>query len=153
MATLSRAAGVGRNTFYEHFADVNAVLREARSAALGGVVRELERAEAAARTPIEKLRAVARAWVTSVAAGGEMLRASLDASGAQGAAADAPLHRVLTRIAAEARSAGATSAAPESLRVWAAVGAFEIVARRLGADADVALASRTLADLAVRMFR
>jgi AcrR family transcriptional regulator len=64
VASIVRRAGVGRNSFYEYFDDV----RHAIEAAEGAVLRRLEQviaeAEQTARTPVERWRALARAWLS-----------------------------------------------------------------------------------------
>jgi AcrR family transcriptional regulator len=61
-------AGVGRNTFYEYFDDVPHARREAESAVLRRVDAKLRAAEPLARTPVERFRGLARAWLDAVAA-------------------------------------------------------------------------------------
>src|SRR5262245_26042024 len=63
VASIVRLAGVGRNTFYEYFDDVPHAL-EASEIAVGRRLEELLRdAESSARTPVERWRVLAHAWL------------------------------------------------------------------------------------------
>jgi AcrR family transcriptional regulator len=68
LAAVVALAGVGRNTFYEYFDDVPHARREAESAVLRRVDAKLRAAEQLARTPVERFRGLARAWLDAVAA-------------------------------------------------------------------------------------
>jgi AcrR family transcriptional regulator len=135
VASIVRRAGVGRNTFYEYFDDV----RHARSAAKAAVLRRLEQviveAERTARTPVERWRALARAWLTF--AGEEpsamMLALAIDERAHRAVSGGAALlEAAFERSLETLRSAGVTAppAGPERVRAVAAVG--EAFARTLG---------------------
>jgi AcrR family transcriptional regulator len=68
LGAIVALAGVGRNTFYEYFDDIPHARREAESAVLRRVDAKLRVAEQSARTPVERFRAVARAWLDAIAA-------------------------------------------------------------------------------------
>jgi AcrR family transcriptional regulator len=135
VASIVRRAGVGRNTFYEYFDDVP----HARTAAETAVLRRLERviaeAERTARTPVERWRALARAWLSFAdeEPSAMMLVLAIDGRAARAMSSGAALlEAALERSLETLRSAGVTAppAGPERVRAVAAVG--EAFARTLG---------------------
>ena len=62
VAQVIAIAGMGRNTFYEYFDDVPHARKAAEQRALRLVEDALRGAEAQTRTPVERFRALARAW-------------------------------------------------------------------------------------------
>jgi len=174
VASIVRRAGVGRNTFYEYFDDV----RHARSAAEAVVLRRLERvivdAEQTARTPVERWRALARAWLSFAdeEPSAMMLALAIDARALRPMSSGAALlEAALERSLETLRSAGVSAppAGPERVRAVAAVG--EAFARTLGLaqipldsdDSEAARSSverwdrerleRALVEVAVRLLR
>lgn len=128
VASIVRRAGVGRNSFYEYFDDV----RHAIEAAEGAVLRRLEHliaeAERTARTPVERWRALARAWLSFAdeEPGAMLLVLAIDSRRARAMSTGASvLEAALMRSLETLRSAGvaAPPAGPERVRGVAAVGA------------------------------
>src|SRR5262245_29369362 len=62
IARVVAAAGVGRNTFYEYFDDPEHALALVEVQAVRGLEQRARHELDGARTPVEKLRALARAW-------------------------------------------------------------------------------------------
>src|SRR5687767_5671559 len=62
------AAPMGRNTFYEHFADVNGLVGALVTHAEAEIFSAIDARCAIARTPREGLRALAVAWLEETAA-------------------------------------------------------------------------------------
>src|SRR5688572_25223966 len=121
VASIVRRAGVGRNTFYEYFDDVP----HARTAAETAVLRRLEQviadAERTARTPVERWRALARAWLSFAdeEASAMMLVLAIDVRAARAMSSGAALlEAALERSLETLRSAGvaAPPAGPERVR-------------------------------------
>lgn len=63
VSSIVKIAGVGRNTFYEYFDDVKHALEAAEAATVRRLDELLRDAENTARTPVERWRALARAWL------------------------------------------------------------------------------------------
>jgi AcrR family transcriptional regulator len=150
-------AGVGRNTFYEHFSDAEDALRAVQREAARALARALDDAFVTARTPVERLRALSLAWLTTVA-GEPAARALLHAAdGPRSPRAELRHHveRLLASVVAEARAAGRASLAPDRVRIAAVGGAFEQVAREVVDDpaAPRAEVAEVLVDLVLRSFR
>src|SRR5882724_7581316 len=66
IANVVELAGIGRNTFYEYFDDVEHALTMIKTRALRELVTRLESSVQAARTPLERIRALARAWAENL---------------------------------------------------------------------------------------
>jgi AcrR family transcriptional regulator len=174
VASIVRRAGVGRNTFYEYFDDVEHALDAARTAVCWRAEQALRGAESTARTPVERWRVLARAWLgfaeeepgalLLVLAIGALATAALSAGGRV-------LEAALVRSLETLKSAGVTSplAGAERVRAVAAVGevfARSIARARLARDepeaarslgtvetVDRELYERSLVDVAVRLLR
>jgi len=135
VASIVRRAGVGRNSFYEYFDDVRHAVGAAQAAVLRRVEQVLRDAESTARTPGERWRALARAWLSFTEDEPEamLLVLAIDAraSGAMSSGATV-LQAALVRSLETLRNAGVTSppAGPERVLAVAAVG--EAFARALG---------------------
>ena len=154
VANVVARAGVGRNTFYEYFDDfahaLHALSARARSELSALVTRELS----AARTPLERVRAIARAWVEHARADPEraalMLKQQLLARvGSASALGD----RLAGVLEAETDSHAALPGLADARKIAAVVAVFETLTRaELGRPHDANLAG-TLADLALRLLR
>lgn len=62
IATVVKIAGVSRNTFYEYFDDLGHARAAAAQRAEQHLLELLRAAEGATRTPVERWRALSRAW-------------------------------------------------------------------------------------------
>jgi len=150
-------AGVGRNTFYEHFTDAHAAIDAVQREAAEALGRAVDDAAVMARTPVERLRAVSHAWLdaaTSVPAARALLHAA-DRAGGPRAELRRHVERLLAAIVAEARAAGRASLPPDRARVAAAGGAFERLARAVADDPslDRHEHAEVLVDVVLRAFR
>lgn len=129
---LSRA-GVGRNTFYIHFRDVEDVLRAAEGEALSMLRTALTRAYDQ-RTPLEKLRRIAIEWVTLAEEEPHFLMLVLRGNGTPYGAhfrLQEMLVAALARVAAAASAAGALGRRVEPTRLRCLAGAFVASAEAL----------------------
>jgi AcrR family transcriptional regulator len=153
VAAIVDESGVGRNTFYEHFesaaAAVQATTREMAEAAMGAL-REGARV---ARTPRERLRAIAWGWLTSPVVKQLAATAEPDANGR--AALMASLDEELRSALELARRAGSIGLPTEALRLECVLGAFVAAARYVGEHpvTDVRVACEALTDVTLRIFR
>jgi AcrR family transcriptional regulator len=159
--TLTRVtahAHVGRNTFYEHFHDLREALGAAEAFGVQELLSALDGTFAAAHTPIEQLRGIARTWLDLLDRIPALARASLRPSIASGESALSPAGRVLcdrlNRVVSEAKRGGMLSIGPEPLRLVACSAVGEAIAksyldRRTSRDDAIAL----FVDVMVRIFR
>jgi AcrR family transcriptional regulator len=68
ISNVVELAGIGRNTFCEYFDDVEHALSAIRTRALRELVARADAHLLAARTPLERVRAIVRAWTESLLA-------------------------------------------------------------------------------------
>jgi AcrR family transcriptional regulator len=166
VAQVIEIGGVGRGTFYEYFDDVE----HARVAAVRAVERwmeqELVAAEARSRTPVERFRALAAAWLELAERepAGALVALRIDAVGR---AVSSPLGAVLERALARSLDAltrtGMMRGERDALRTLAFVASAEALARGVangalgveqpGAPVERAAAERALVDVSVRLLR
>ncbi len=153
---ITFAAGVGRNTFYRFFRDPAGAVAEARLFAAGCLVERIGHAALTTRTPRERLKELAAAWLRELRRQGAFAAALY----AQGTVDDSvervrrSLAEVLTDILEEARRSGVIGHRLDSSRMAISVGAFETAARLSlsGAVSEREL-EETLADVVLRSFR
>jgi AcrR family transcriptional regulator len=158
-------AGTGRNTFYEFFDDVPHARKAVEQAALKLVEDALRAAETSTRTPVERFRALARAWFDTAAASPAELELVLRSPGASGLSAAGTLFAAaLARAVDTLRASGVVPPEREPLRARAVAASAESFARsftrpilaeaeRSGTAADRARLERVLVDVAVRLLR
>ncbi|HVU04009.1 MAG TPA: TetR family transcriptional regulator [Polyangiaceae bacterium] len=142
-------AGVGRNTFYAHFPDLRAA-RDAAEDEESERFRAVLAAEwAEARTPRERLRAVARAWVLTSNGSAEHPPPRLDERRL------GRLERALWDALVEARASGLIGREPDAFRVRCLAGAFAAAAsdspRGVAIEEDER--AEILLDFSLRAFR
>src|SRR5882724_516484 len=77
IANVVELAGIGRNTFYEYFDDVDHALAVIKARAIHELAVRLESRLQFARTPLERVRAVARAWAEVLFANPPLTRLAL----------------------------------------------------------------------------
>lgn len=153
VASVVARAGVGRNTFYEYFDDfahaLHSLSARARSELASAIAAEL----GAARTPLERIRALARAWVQHARA--DIARSALMLQ-------HLPLHvrgvsplgdRLARVLETETESRASLPGLGDPRKISAVVAVFEALTRaELAHQNDPSLAP-TLADLALRLLR
>ena len=161
-ATVSRIvdeATVGRNTFYEHFRSVEELLESVLADAQSVVLGELERATKGARTPTERLRALARAWFNVLETHPELAKLLLlvtsETASFRSESASAKLRAVLSDVIDDARRQCVVSRPSDELRMGAAVASMRAMALRVLAlpRHRVADAPEVLVDVLIRIFR
>jgi AcrR family transcriptional regulator len=151
-------AGVGRNTFYRHFPNVDAAVAEALEEAVDDLRRALGRSVLGARTPMERVRAVASAWLRQALEQGAILGLLLHAGGpAAKKSADVlrELERHLRDALHLAKAAGIVGLPPDPLRLRCLVAGFVAAALHVTEhpSADLRAPVDVLVDLTLRSFR
>jgi AcrR family transcriptional regulator len=151
-------ARMGRNSFYRHFRGLGpahaAVCQHARRT----LERNLDQATRVACTPLEQLRALARAWLGTVTGHSAHVRLLLDGQrGPSGPGSNRIVTLLATHIApvlAAARRSSAASITADALRLEAIAGAWEAIGLAcLERRADLGTAHALLVDVAIRAVR
>jgi AcrR family transcriptional regulator len=159
VARIVERAGVGRSTFYEFFDGPQHVVAHLEQRALRGFEQALEAAFTAAHTPLERLRAILRAWLVQLDARPLDARVALDRRAANDLLAPAStlLLRMLERVALAARDGGvAWLGATDAVRLLSAAATVEALSRRhlLGQRLQDGLdGARALTELVVKILR
>jgi len=156
VARIVERAGVGRSTFYEFFDGPEHLLEHLEQRALRGLESALQVAFDEARTPLERVRAIARTWLTELEAGPIEARVALtrriDAELLS--PASKLLHGALERCVQAARREGmGWLNAADDVNVLAAAAAVEALTRRHLAGQPLRDAPRTLSDLITKLLR
>jgi AcrR family transcriptional regulator len=157
IANVVELAGIGRNTFYEYFDDIDHALAAINERALRELAKELDSSVSAARTPLERIRALARAWSENLFSDPPLVRLALRP---QPEFTDAAQLSGLGQYLASVLSAQheARSALPglaDALRVRAVAAVFDAVSRaHFGPQPmSVEQLQSVLADLSLRLLR
>jgi AcrR family transcriptional regulator len=156
VASVVEHAGIGRNTFYEYFDDVEHALSAIHGRARRDLVARLAPALQAARTPLERIRALARAWAESITMNPSLALLALrvepaahDTVGLSGLA-----YYVVTILENELDARGALPGLADGLRVAAVAAVFDVVSRaKLAERGSAGDLQRVLSDLAIRLLR
>jgi AcrR family transcriptional regulator len=154
VARIVQRAGVGRSTFYEFFDSPEHLLEQLEQRLL----RHLEAAIAAgiadARTPLERLRAIARSWLTALE---ERRLEARVVMGRPGRALLTPpgelLYQTLQRVVEVGRREIGWFKATDDVSVLAAAAAGEAISRRHLTLAPLREAPRLLAEVMMKLLR
>lgn len=156
VARIIERAGVGRSTFYEFFDSPEHVIAHVEQRALSALQQALGVAFATSPTPLERLRAIVRAWITALEAHpieGLVVLARRNERELLSRAGRA-LHSALVDTAHAARDEGvSTLGSLDELSLLAATATAEAVARRHLQTPPLRDAARTLSDLLTRLLR
>ncbi len=152
------AARVGRNTFYEHFRDLDAAIGEATSRGAAMMRERLERATADAWTSRERLRGVLGEWLTFVEDQPFVARALLRVRAREARSvltcAGEPLREMLRPLLQAALHDAVISIGPDEVRLVAVTAAVEAIGRwRLEHPWSRTDDTATAVDLVLRAFR
>lgn len=163
VATVVQAAGIGRNTFYEYFDDLEHALRVINTRTLLEFSTAFTTALHGVRTPTERVQALARVWTEKLMESPARVRLALrpQAEQVEPAQLSALARRLVAVLAPEAvlaREQDAARALPglaEPLRVVAAAAVFDAVSRvHLAEQAMTAQElQRVLTDWSLRLLR
>jgi AcrR family transcriptional regulator len=156
VARIIERAGVGRSTFYEFFDSPEHVVSQLEQRALRGLEQALEAAFAAARTPLERVRACTNAWLAGLEARPIDARVALERRVSRELLAPATklLLRFFERTALAAREDGVTwFGAGDDAGLLAAAAAIEALTRRHLLGQPLRDGARSLTDLLVKILR
>lgn len=157
IANVVELAGIGRNTFYEYFDDVEHALTAIKSRALREFVVRLEGALVQARTPLERIRALARAWAENLLENPAMVRLALRAQPelVESTQLSALGQHLVSVLSAEREARSALPGLAEPLRVLVVAAAFDAVSRAYPNPRPMLVEElqRVLADLSLRLLR
>ena len=156
VARIVERAGVGRSTFYEFFDSLEHLLEHLEQRALRALQSALDAAFDEARTPLERVRAIARAWVCELQARPGEARVALTKrfAGELLSPASKLLHQALERCVRAARLDGmGWFNAADEVGLLAAAAAVEAVTRRHLAGQPLRDPQRTLAELITKLLR
>lgn len=146
------AAGIGRNTFYVHFADTDAATGALLAEAMAELVAALEQVQTSARTPLAQVRGVIAAWARCAASNPAV--ALLAHADAEGGGVNGALREHLAEAVANARHSGVVGRGADELRLTLLIGAFDAAAGELAAGtAREDRVTEVLLDLVLRALR
>src|SRR6187431_2269228 len=157
VAQVVELAGIGRNTFYEYFDDLEHAQAAITSRVLRDFALRVEAALRAARTPLERIRALARAWAENLLENPGQVRLALRAQAELLEATQLSLlgQHMAGVLSAELEGRSALPGLAEPLRVAAVAALFDAVSR---AHLNVRTMTteelqRVLADWSLRLLR
>jgi AcrR family transcriptional regulator len=157
IANVVELAGIGRNTFYEYFDDVDHALTVIKARALRELGARLDARLQVARTPLERVRGVARAWADALIANPPLQRLALRAQQeiADPAELSALGRHVVVVLSAQVEARSALPGLADPVRLTAVGAVFDSVSRaHLGSRSmSVDELHGVLADLALRLLR
>lgn len=154
---VTRRARVGRNTFYLAFHDVADLILHMESELVGAFWLTASTALQTAYTPIEKLRALASAWLRALATHRPQARVALCMRDSE-AAPPTSLRNAIGRLVAAAQASayrdGILGTQADPLRLVACVAIMEALGRRyLQEGGDAGALEAALSDLLLRVLR
>jgi len=155
VGSVVERAGIGRNTFYEYFDDIEHALATLRARTLQELDARIQLALRAARTPLERVRALARAWADSALVNPELTSLVLRARLPERDAPLSPLgwHLVYV-LEQETESRSALPGLADRYRLLAVAAAFDAVTFScLAAPSQKTNLALVLAELALRLLR
>jgi AcrR family transcriptional regulator len=157
VANVVELAGIGRNTFYEYFDDIEHALITIKTRALRDLAARLDSTAHTARTPLERIRALARAWSENLFIDPSLVRLALRAQSevadpVQLSGLGQHLASVL-RAQTEARSA--LPGLADAVKVGAVAAVFDAVSRAHFGPHPMSVEELQglLADMSLRLLR
>jgi AcrR family transcriptional regulator len=149
------AAGVGRNTFYEHFETCGAAVAEAVRRATNELGKVVRAAVGDTRTPRERLRALAATWLAEVPRNAVLVAVLRDGASEERASVLRVFETELRHALELALDSGAVSLVGDAFRRACIRGAFMGALEHVTGEAraDVRTASEMLTELTLRAFR
>jgi AcrR family transcriptional regulator len=156
VARIVERAGVGRSTFYEFFDSPEHLFEHLEQRALRSLEAALAGAFSEARTPLERVRAITRAWLAELETRPAEARVVLTRRIGSDLLSPAAklLHRVLERCVQAAREDGMVGLnAADEVSLLAAAAGVEAICRRHLTGRPVREAQRALAELVSKLLR
>ncbi|HET7541314.1 MAG TPA: TetR/AcrR family transcriptional regulator [Polyangiaceae bacterium] len=131
VANVVELAGIGRNTFYEYFDDLEHALAATKTRALRDFATRVASAWELARTPLQRVRALARAWTECLLENPAQARLALRAQPEVLEVTQLSLlgQHVAALLNAELDARSALPGLAEPLRVTAVAALFDAVSR------------------------
>jgi AcrR family transcriptional regulator len=157
VANVVELAGIGRNTFYEYFDDIEHALVSIKARAVSDFSARAEVALRAARTPLERVRALSRAWTEHLFEAPALARVALRAQSEaiEPTQVSALAQHLIKVLSAELDARSALPGLAEPLRVLVVAALFDAASRSHFAlrqfSADEL--QRALSDLSLRLLR
>ena len=157
VANVVEIAGIGRNTFYEYFDDIDHALLVIERRVTTEFATRVGGALLVARTPLERIRAVAKAWTEVLFDNEAVVHLALRAQPtALHATQLSPLAQQLVPVlGAQLEARDALPGLAEPLRVLAVAALFDVISRSHQAAQPMARedTQRILAELSLRLLR
>lgn len=157
IANIVEAAGIGRNTFYEYFDDVEHALASVNARALSELSRRVDSALQVARTPLERVRALSRAWAESLFADPATTSLALrpQAQSREATQLSALAEYVARVLTGEQGARSALPGVANPLRITVVASVFDAVSRShlCSQPMTVDELQITLSDLSLRLLR
>ena len=157
IANVVELAGIGRNTFYEYFDDVEHALAVIRTRALRDLVTRLESSVEAARTPLERIRALARAWAENLFVDPPLVRLALRAQPEMADPAQLSIlgAHLMAVLSAQHEARSALPGLADNLKVSAVAAVFDAVSRAHFGPRPMSVEElqSALAELSLRLLR
>lgn len=156
VARIVERAGVGRSTFYEFFDSPEHVLEQLEQRALRGLEAALDSGFTLARTPLERVRALTRSWLSEIETHSVEARVALtrrlgpELLSPAGKLMQQALEHVVQ--AARASGVGWFNAADET-SLLAAAAAVEVLSRRHLIGPPLRDAQRALSESVMKLLR
>jgi AcrR family transcriptional regulator len=131
LVNVIERAGIGRNTFYEYFDDIEHALLAVQVRAVRELATRIDAALREARTPLARMRAVSRAWVENLFEDAALVRLSLRAQAAASNSTQLSVlgEHIVAVLAAEVDARSALPGLSEPLRVLAVAALFDAISR------------------------
>ncbi|HEY4103900.1 MAG TPA: hypothetical protein VGM44_08415, partial [Polyangiaceae bacterium] len=152
VANIVEYAGIGRNTFYEYFDDVPHALDSISARVCRDLLARAESALGTVRTPIERIRTLARIWVENLAADYSLAALALRVEAPREVST---LGQCLMKLLEQ--ESGAQSPLPglaEKSRLIAVAAVFDALSRNeLSARSSNDDLQRSLCEFAIRLLR
>jgi AcrR family transcriptional regulator len=157
IANVVELAGIGRNTFYEYFDDVEHALTVIKTRALRDLATRLDSSVQAARTPLERIRAVARAWAENLFVDPPLVRLALRAQPEMADAAQLSIlgAQLTAVLSAQHEARSALPGLADDVKVRAVAAVFDAVSRAHFGPRPMSVEElqSVLADLSLRLLR
>ena len=157
VASVVEAAGIGRNTFYEYFDDLEHALLAINQRVLSDFASRANTALRAARTPLERIRALARVWAENVLENSAYVKLALRAQAELSEPTQLSVlgQHLASALSAEHESRSTLPGLAEPLRIAVVAALFDAVSRAhfgLRAMSSEEL-QRVLVDWSLRLLR
>ena len=157
VANVVESAGIGRNTFYEYFDDIDHALSAIKARALRELAERVSLALQAARTPLERMRALARAWTEHLFDNAALARFALktQSEALEPSQLSALAQQLARSLEQEIEARSALPGLADPLRVLAVAAVFDALSRAHTTTKPLSSAElqRTLAELSLRLLR